>query len=150
MFSKWYLSIIIDLLLLPFPAQSREIVATREWQEIGPGDTLPAGLEIRMDLDKGGTWARLPEEEPKAEEIHHCDSNCKERLAKRRQAGSLRGRRGRFSSEEYRVLNVTALASSGSTFLKVLGFATMVLALGAVVVVAGRMRRSWRVGTHEL
>mmetsp|Transcript_5740 Transcript_5740/g.6676 ORF Transcript_5740/g.6676 Transcript_5740/m.6676 type:complete len:100 (-) Transcript_5740:239-538(-) len=37
----------------------KEIIATREWQLLQEGDTVPAGLHIRMDLERGQKWARL-------------------------------------------------------------------------------------------
>ena len=81
-------------------ADAKELVATHEWQRVGPHDTLPAGLEIRMDLEHGGTWARLiptpPQEESDDKQqqqepphAHRCGPSCHERLAQRR-----RGLRG--------------------------------------------------------
>lgn len=35
-------------------ANAKELIATNEWQKVGPNETLPAGLEIRMDLKNGG------------------------------------------------------------------------------------------------
>lgn len=52
----------LGVLLLPCcrrPCDAKEIVATRKWQRLGPEDTLPAGLEIRIDLTSGEKWARL-------------------------------------------------------------------------------------------
>jgi len=40
-----------------------EFVPTKEWQEVPDGVAVPGGLHIRMDLDKGGKWAKLIEEE---------------------------------------------------------------------------------------
>lgn len=88
------------LLALPVATTAKEIIATYEWQKIGPTDTLPAGLEIRMDLSGGGKWARLPPNEPKdipdqevAPHKKRCGPSCKERQAeraeKRRGAGFL-------------------------------------------------------------
>jgi len=79
---------------------AKEIIATYEWQKLGPTDTVPAGLEIRMDLSGGGKWARLPPKEiddGEAETIilhkKRCSPSCKERqkerAEKRRAAGFL-------------------------------------------------------------
>ena len=38
---------------------AKEIVATSQWQRIKEGDTLPAGLHIKVDLSTGEKWARL-------------------------------------------------------------------------------------------
>ena len=39
---------------------SREIfVATNEWQEIKPGQAIPQGLHVRMDMQTGKKEARL-------------------------------------------------------------------------------------------
>jgi len=54
--------LVLSLLLLsilPPSIESKEIVATREWQLLGEDDTLPAGLHVRMDLTSGQKWARL-------------------------------------------------------------------------------------------
>ena len=32
----------------------------REWRQVAPGETCPAGLAYRMDLHAGTSWARLP------------------------------------------------------------------------------------------
>lgn len=39
--------------------EGKEIIATREWQELEEGDSVPAGLHIRMDMTTGKKWARL-------------------------------------------------------------------------------------------
>jgi len=44
-------------------ANAKEIVATKEWQKLQEGDTLPKGLHVRMDLETGDKWAKLLEEE---------------------------------------------------------------------------------------
>lgn len=41
-----------------------EFVPTREWQRVLDGQAVPGGLDIRMDLSKGGKWAKLPEGAP--------------------------------------------------------------------------------------
>jgi hypothetical protein len=43
--------------------ESKEIVATHEWQRLGENDTLPAGLHVRMDLSTGEKWAKLPSDD---------------------------------------------------------------------------------------
>mmetsp|Transcript_26799 Transcript_26799/g.40545 ORF Transcript_26799/g.40545 Transcript_26799/m.40545 type:complete len:99 (+) Transcript_26799:256-552(+) len=53
------------LSLLAASVVSKEIVATNDWQKVGENDTIPAGLEIRMDLSKHETWVRLVQEEEK-------------------------------------------------------------------------------------
>ena len=90
------LSSLLLLCVCRFGAHAKEIIATNEWQKVGPTDTVPAGLEIRMDLSGGGKWARLPppeEEEDISQPPHakHCGPSCKERqkqrAEKRRAAG---------------------------------------------------------------
>jgi hypothetical protein len=45
-----------------------EFVATHEWQPVLPGQTIPTGLWVRMDITSGVKMARLlPEEELNAE-----------------------------------------------------------------------------------
>lgn len=88
--------------LLPL-ASSIEIVATNDWQRVGVNDTVPAGLEIRMDLSKHETWVRLIQEEEEKEEEEEpvpskkkrCGPSCKDR---QRARANLRGRR-KISSE---------------------------------------------------
>ena len=90
----------LTALLLLDTTTAKEIIASYEWQKVGPTDTLPAGLEIRMDLgSEGGTWARLPPKEINDGNSDHqnvvhkkrCGPSCKERqkerAEKRRAAG---------------------------------------------------------------
>ena len=89
---------------------AKELVATHEWQRVGPGDTLPAGLEIRMDMEHGGSWARLPPEEQPQQEApkphaHRCGPSCHERLARRR------GLRGAAAAAASSSLNLHAMAA---------------------------------------
>lgn len=86
--------------------QGKELVATHEWQRIGPNDTLPAGMEIRIDMTTGEKWARLlqPSDEgddtgkgSQDEQHEHphaprCGPSCKERQKQR--AARRRGLRG--------------------------------------------------------
>ncbi len=41
--------------------EAKEIIATSQWQLIKEGDTLPAGLHIKVDLSTGEKWAKLAE-----------------------------------------------------------------------------------------
>lgn len=90
----------LTALLMLDTTSAKEIIASYEWQKVGPTDTLPAGLEIRMDLgsEEGGTWARLPPKEiddgnSDKHLVHkkRCGPSCKERQKeradKRRAAG---------------------------------------------------------------
>ena len=52
----------------PF-ACAKELVATREWQEVKEGDTIPKGLHVRMDFKTGTKWVKLLEEEETAHEM---------------------------------------------------------------------------------
>lgn len=129
---------------------AKELVATTEWQRVGPTDTLPAGLEIRMDLSEtGGKWARLlPPSAPEQHDVlehstPRCGPDCKERQRQRR--AGLRGTAGiRASGEEARNESFTP-SYSGTVELIFLG--------GAIVLIAGvvlRMRERWSRRTHEL
>lgn len=40
-----------------------EVVATNEWTLLGENDTIAAGMHVRMDLEKGERWVKLPEED---------------------------------------------------------------------------------------
>lgn len=92
---------LLSYLIFAYQGDAKEIVATYEWQEVGPNDTLPAGLEIRMDLGVGGKWARLPPKEIDSpnpitsltQRKPRCGPSCKERqrerAEKRRTAGFL-------------------------------------------------------------
>jgi nucleotide exchange factor SIL1 len=71
-----------------------EFVATSEWQFVPEGESLPAGLHYRLDLEKGGRWAKLlseedknhvPENLEKAEIIVHEDANFDPEMAKKRE-----------------------------------------------------------------
>nr|XP_039264110.1 nucleotide exchange factor SIL1-like [Styela clava] len=42
---------------------SDEFIPTHEWQEIKPGQAIPPGLHVKMDLQKGGKWAKLMDSE---------------------------------------------------------------------------------------
>ena len=42
-------------------SNAAEIVATKEWQLLKEGDTIPAGLQIKMDLSTGEKWVKLIE-----------------------------------------------------------------------------------------
>ncbi|KAL3761333.1 hypothetical protein ACHAWU_000467 [Discostella pseudostelligera] len=46
-----------------FFVESKEIVATHEWQRLGENDTLPAGLHVKLDLSTGEKWAKLPSDD---------------------------------------------------------------------------------------
>mmetsp|Transcript_26997 Transcript_26997/g.56805 ORF Transcript_26997/g.56805 Transcript_26997/m.56805 type:complete len:109 (+) Transcript_26997:227-553(+) len=63
------IAIVIMMIFCLFPiavwklavCQAEEIVATSKWQIIKEGDTLPAGLHIKVDLSTGEKWAKLVE-----------------------------------------------------------------------------------------
>lgn len=73
---------------------AKELVPTKDWQSVG-NQTLPAGLEIRIDLTTGQKWARLVPTDQNVhdhgheEHPHRCGPSCHERLKNRRQG--LRG-----------------------------------------------------------
>jgi hypothetical protein len=149
-------SVLLLLLLFFFDHNNdvviaKEIIATNEWQKVGPTDTLPAGLEIRMDLSGGGNWARLPQPEidpPQiAEQKHHderCGPSCKQRQQERR--AGLRGshrRREQVVSSSYNYDSDRGATTSWSDAMTLL----MILVFG--VGVASCFRRSWRKGLHE-
>lgn len=46
------------LLTIASSAPVNEFIPTDEWQFVGEDVAIPGGLEIKMDLDKGGKWAR--------------------------------------------------------------------------------------------
>jgi len=48
---------------------SSEFVATKEWQQVPEGESIPAGLHVRLDLEKGGKWAKLLDQADKNREI---------------------------------------------------------------------------------
>ncbi len=55
---------ILILTLLSFQTQiqnvnAKEIEATHEWQIVQEGDTIPAGLHVKMDLETGAKWVKL-------------------------------------------------------------------------------------------
>lgn len=67
----------IFLLLLPNPwtsltttwcplgsslVRAVEVVVTKEWQQLGENDTIPAGMHVRMDMTTGEKWVKLPDE----------------------------------------------------------------------------------------
>ena len=37
----------------------KEMEVTKEWQLVGENDTVPAGVHVRMDLEKGQKWVKL-------------------------------------------------------------------------------------------
>ena len=53
------LVMIVSLSLSSSLSSAKEIEATNEWQLLKPGDTIPAGLHVRMDLETGQKWAKL-------------------------------------------------------------------------------------------
>jgi hypothetical protein len=130
---------------------AKELVATTEWQRVGPDDTLPAGLEIRMDLSgTGGKWARLLP--PSVPEDHgvllepstpRCGPDCKERQRQRR--AGLRGTTGIRQNGEAAPYESFTPSYSSTVELLFLGGA-VVLSVG----VARRMRERWRDRLHEL
>ena len=85
---------LVASVLLLNHATAKEMIATNDWQRVGPSDTLPAGMEIRIDITTGDKWARLlqPEETHHHDEPQHprCGPSCKARQSQRRRA-RLRG-----------------------------------------------------------
>ena len=158
---------------------AKEIVATHEWQKIKDGDTLPAGLEIRMNLgEEGGKWARLPpssdtDKREKQSDVgtanqqqqpHNpprCGPSCKERLSKYKGKAGLRGTRKDDNSQEEKneeqdiivedhrnylersPENATVLSSLLVPVFAIIGLITGVLT-------AGKIRRTTKIGMHEL
>jgi len=53
------LSLLLRLLTSLSLIECKEIVATKEWQLLEEGDTIPAGLHVRMNLETGQKWVRL-------------------------------------------------------------------------------------------
>ena len=63
----------------PFPvyvADAKEIVATKEWQKLQEGDTIPKGLHIKMDFETGNKWVKLLDE---TENENETDGKAKKR-----------------------------------------------------------------------
>lgn len=133
----------------------KELIATYEWQRVGPDDTLPAGLEIRMDLSGGGKWARLPPKEvnpphpdpPTSTHVKRCGPSCKERqrlrAEKRRSAGFLLREPRRAQQEQDQEF---VHGSSSSSLYHEAG----VLLVGIVIGVGAAMRvRKQAKGRHE-
>lgn len=60
-----------------------EIVPTKEWALLKEGETIPAGLHIKMDLSTGEKWVKLPD----------VDNDLKEEVV------SIVGEEGTFSAE---------------------------------------------------
>ncbi|CAB9529770.1 expressed unknown protein [Seminavis robusta] len=143
------------LLLLLAHGHAKELIATDEWQKVGDTDTLPAGLEIRMDLTNGGKWARLLQKEidpPNHSELQphekRCGPSCKERqearAEKRRAAGFMlrepsHHQHSRRRQQETDVdIEFGGSASSSSLFHAMIVF---VAGLGIGLGVATRFRR---------
>ena len=67
-----WLNISIALLLLVFLVKSENVfVATNEWQEISEGQTVPAGLHYRINLETGKKEAKFID----SEEIDNQDTS---------------------------------------------------------------------------
>lgn len=47
-------------------ANDIKFVASQQWQRVPEGVALPAGLEVKFDMDRGCNYARLPAEKKKA------------------------------------------------------------------------------------
>ena len=56
-------------------AEAKEIVATKEWQQVKEGDSIPAGLHVRMDMQTGIKWAKLLDDEEENGD-HNGDHNA--------------------------------------------------------------------------
>lgn len=50
-------------------ALGKEIEGTSEWQLLKEGDTIPAGLHVRMDLSTGEKWVKLVDKTTKEPEV---------------------------------------------------------------------------------
>lgn len=56
-----------------FPVKG--FVPTYEWQFVDEDVAIPGGLEVKMDLDKGGRWARYPPRKKVNSEYEYPDHN---------------------------------------------------------------------------
>jgi hypothetical protein len=68
--SFYYFSIFYFNYLFCFLASEKPFVATNEWQKIEPGQAIPKGLHVRINLQTGEREARLlqPDEQQSANE----------------------------------------------------------------------------------
>ncbi|EJK72227.1 hypothetical protein THAOC_06257 [Thalassiosira oceanica] len=51
------------------PVHAKEIVATTEWQVLADGDTIPAGLHVRIDLSTGEKLVKIPTDDSRDDSI---------------------------------------------------------------------------------
>lgn len=173
-----FLPLLAALALLPTTTRANEIIATFEWQKLGPSDTVPVGLEIRMDLGGGGKWARLPppppeedstpttmeqqdkqhqqqQQQQEAVPIHHkdrCGPSCKERQnerAERRRAAGFRLRGPRDSSSSISLNDIAKNIALASSLLRGGIFIVFGLLIGVGMATRLRTRRSASNGLHE-
>eukprot|EP00934_Nitzschia_sp_Nitz4_P009459 Nitzschia sp. Nitz4//scaffold438_size7339//4319//5842//NITZ4_009159-RA/size7339-processed-gene-0.2-mRNA-1//-1//CDS//3329551859//9449//frame0 len=54
----------------PLVVSAKEIEATKEWQLVREGDTIPAGLHVRIDMTTGEKWVKLVDENEELNENH--------------------------------------------------------------------------------
>ena len=53
----------------------KEFIPSHEWQFVDEDVAIPCGLEVKMDLDKGGRWARYPPGKNHNSELEFPDDN---------------------------------------------------------------------------
>lgn len=56
-----FLSLLLSILLLPRDVHSKEVVPREDgaWTRVEEGDTIPAGLHVRMDMETGQKFVRI-------------------------------------------------------------------------------------------
>lgn len=149
-FTTWY-CFYASFVAIQF-VQCTEIVATYEWQAIRANDTLPAGLEIRIDMTTGEKWARLEPittsfvKDSTTTQYHHntkkhCDEACQERQRNRREAGHFL--RGGSSDHRLETPPVSFVSSLNTSLVVKL---ILILILGVIVALRFHDRvgkRSW-------
>ncbi|CAN7982832.1 unnamed protein product [Ixodes hexagonus] len=59
---------------------ARQFEATHEWQEVQPGEVLPRGVHVRLNLETGRREAKLLEKEEPGENQKHTDASNEGRL----------------------------------------------------------------------
>ena len=69
-FNLFCLPITITIILLTLHSCNSEFIATKDWQKVPEGESIPAGLHVKLDLENGGRWAKLLDDEDKNREIN--------------------------------------------------------------------------------
>lgn len=138
----------------------KEIVATKEWQRVGPGDTLPAGLEIRMDLSTGEKWARLipPNEETQesSEQANHphtprCGPSCKARQEeRRRRRQALRGSSSNRLAETIDAPAISSVSNNENDTLHLLLVILLAFVASGILIMAVRRGEGNKIGENGL